>query len=205
MQEKEKKEANRKGNDRKLENILKNTTMLAHAICENYLAGAANPVAVDATCGNGHDTLWLAQRCSKVYGFDIQPEAIENTQKLLEQEGLDDKTELICDSHERMADYVKETVQLIIFNLGYLPGGDKTITTGKDTTLAALKQALAMLERNGLLCVVMYWGHPSGKEERKAALEWAAMLDKGIYHCVHTDMINQSSCPPEILFVTRKR
>ena len=62
-----------------------------------------------------------------------------------------------------------------------------------------------MLKQNGLLCVVMYWGHLSGKEERKAVLEWASKLDKGIYHCVHTDMINQTNCPPELLFITRKR
>ena len=185
-----------------MENILKNTTMLAHVICEHYLSADMNPVAVDATCGNGHDTLWLARRCSKVYGFDIQLEAIQNTRNLLKQEGLDSKAELICDSHERITDYVKD---LVIFNLGYLPGGDKDITTGKETTLPALKQALAMLKQNGLLCVVMYWGHLSGKEERKAVLEWASKLDKGIYHCVHTDMINQTNCPPELLFITRKR
>ena len=188
-----------------MENILKNTTMLAHVICEHYLSADMNPVAVDATCGNGHDTLWLARRCSKVYGFDIQPEAIQNTRNLLKQEGLDSKAELICDSHERITDYVKEPVHLVIFNLGYLPGGDKDITTGKETTLPALKQALAMLKQNGLLCVVMYWGHLSGKEERKAVLEWASKLDKGIYHCVHTDMINQTNCPLELLFITRKR
>ena len=141
----------------------------------------------------------------EVYGFDIQPEAIQNTQKLLRQEGLDSKAELICDSHERIMDYVKEPVHLVIFNLGYLPGGDKDITTGKETTLTALKQALAILKQNGLLCAAMYWGHLSGKEERKAVLEWASKLDKGIYHCVHTDMINQTNCPPELLFITRKR
>ena len=69
--------------------------MLAHVICEHYLSADMNPVAVDATCGNGHDTLWLARRCSKVYGFDIQPEAIQNTRNLLKQEGLDSKAELI--------------------------------------------------------------------------------------------------------------
>ena len=59
-----------------MENILKNTTMLAHIICEHYLSADMDSVAVDATCGNGHDTLWLAQRCSKVYGFDIPVPAI---------------------------------------------------------------------------------------------------------------------------------
>ena len=96
-------------------------------------------------------------------------------------------------------------IGLIVFNLGYLPGGDKQRATQTETTLAALQAALDKLTIGGLLSVTMYWGHEAGKIERAAVLRWAAALDRSTYHCVHTDMCNQPNCPPEILFVTRKK
>ena len=87
----------------------------------------------------------------------------------------------------------------------YLPGGDKEITTRTESTLCALQAALELLRVDGLLCVTVYWGHPSGREEREAVLRWAKNLDKGIYHCVHTDMLNQPNCPPEIVLITKKK
>ena len=98
-----------------------------------------------------------------------------------------------------------EKAAVIVFNLGYLPGGDKEITTHTESTLCALQAALELLRVDGLLCVTVYWGHPSGREEREAVLRWAKNLDKGIYHCVHTDMLNQPNCPPEIVLITKKK
>ena len=103
-----------------------------------------------------------------------------------------------------MAEYVDEKVALVMFNLGYLPGGDKGITTGTDTTLEAVKAALSLLEKDGLLCIIMYPGHPQGAEEKEALLRLAASLDKREYHCVRTDMVNQSGGAPEVLFITLK-
>lgn len=183
-------------------NILRDTTELAKLFCKKYIDD--DSVAVDATCGNGHDTLWLAGRCARVYAFDIQKAAVEATAALLEAQGKVNVS-VICDSHSEMAEYVKEPVNLIMFNLGYLPGGDKTVATYHGSTLQALAQSLELLAVDGLICVIMYWGHPQGAEERKAVLQWAAGLDKGKYHCVHTDMINQPNCPPEILLITKKR
>lgn len=185
-----------------MENILRITTALAKTVCEAYLGPDA--VAVDATCGNGHDTLWLAQRCRKVYAFDVQPEAVSATCARLREHGFD-HAEVICDSHEALLQYVDTPVDLVLFNLGYLPGGDKQITTCGETTLAALNAALSLLKVNGLISVVLYWGHPEGKKEREAVLHWAASLDPGQYHCVRTDMLNQGNCPPEVLWITRKR
>lgn len=182
---------------------------------------AMNIVAIDATCGNGHDTLWLAKNCDKVYAFDIQPAAIDASEKLLAEnnipvhrrtaakdensKGNDATVELICDTHEKLKEYVNEPATLILFNLGYLPGSDKKVVTNAKSTLHALESATEILRLNGLLCVTIYQGHSEGKEEYSAVLEWAKGLDKGIYHCVHTDMINQPNFPPEILFVTKKR
>jgi len=183
-------------------NILKNTTALALAMCRLY--AREDGAAVDATCGNGHDTLWLSEHFRKVYAFDIQKEAIRATAARLAEAGKEN-VELICGSHENMEDYVKEPVQVIIFNLGYLPGGSRDVTTDRRSTLRALEASLNLLVVDGLLCVTMYQGHEAGCEERRAVLEWARGLDKGIYHCVHTDMVNQPNHPPEVLWITKKK
>ncbi len=183
-------------------NVLKNTTALALTMCLQY----ADPegTAVDATCGNGHDTLWLAERFARVYGFDIQESAIEATRARLKEEGVEN-VELIHDSHAKMADYIKERPRVIVFNLGYLPGGDKSISTESGSTLDALAAALKMLDVDGLLCITMYQGHCEGYLERLKVLDWAKSLDKGLYHCIRTDMVNQPNRPPEVLWITKKK
>ena len=195
-----------------MENLLKNTTALARAVCQNYIDAFKKAedkygpiIAVDATCGNGHDTLWLAEECDRVYAFDIQQEAIRATADLLGAHNRIGKAELFCESHANMKKRVPGMATIIVFNLGYLPGSDKAITTRRESTLCALREALKILRVDGLLCVTVYWGHPSGREEREAILEWAKSLDKSIFHCVHTDMLNQPNCPPEIVLITKKR
>ncbi len=197
-----------------MKNLLQHTNQLAQAIWEHYLSpqlASGEYAAVDATCGRGNDTVWLAARCRRVYAFDIQPEAIAATREALHAADVSDvpaampAVTLIEDSHAELAAYIREPIGLIVFNLGYLPGGEKDWTTAAASTLTALQVAADRLAVGGLLSVTMYWGHEAGKAERKAVLAWASELDRGIYHCVHTDMLNQPNCPPEILFITRKR
>ena len=182
-------------------NILARTTELAKAICEKY--ADRERAAIDATCGNGNDTIWLAQRFGRVYAFDIQRGAADTTRRLTASKGLDNVT-VINDGHEKMAEYVSEKVGLVMFNLGYLPGGDKNVATETATTLEAIEAALSLLEKDGLVCIIMYPGHLQGAAEKKAVLRMAASLDKGKYHCVCTDMVNQPDSAPEILFITLK-
>ena len=182
-------------------NILSKTTELAKAICEKY--ADKGKTAVDATCGNGHDTIWLAEIFGRVYAFDIQESAAEATRHLAESSGFDNVT-VINDGHQNMGNYVSEKVGLVMFNLGYLPGGDKNVVTETATTLEAIETALSLLEKDGLVCIIMYPGHPQGAAEKKAVLEMAASLNKGKYHCVRTDMVNQPETAPEILFITLK-
>ena len=183
-------------------NVLRNTTALALTLCLQYADETG--AAVDATCGNGNDTLWLSEHFARVYGFDIQQEAISATAAKLKAAGRTN-VELICDSHEHMERYVRETPTVIIFNLGYLPGGNRQISTSSGTTLQALSAALDLLAVDGLLCVTMYQGHREGYLERLKVLEWAGRLDKSVYHCVHTDMINQPGKPPEVLWITKTK
>lgn len=167
--------------------------------------------AVDCTCGRGKDTLWLARHCGRVYSFDIQEEALKSTEELLDANEIDcrersgsQKVILIKDSHKNIKKYVKDRPCLILFNLGYLPGGDKQITTVAETTIRALKDALDLLAQDGLISIIMYPGHCAGALEKEAVLKWSRTLDPGIYHCVYADMINQKKDAPQILWITKK-
>lgn len=189
----------------KNKNIIQSTTQTALLFLSQYLH--PGETAVDATCGNGHDTLTLARLGAKtIYGFDIQPQALSATKEALLQEGLySEHIHLILDGHENMRQYVKEPVQAVMFNLGYLPSSSKEIVTRTETTLKAVSEALALLKEGGLLCITMYSGHPGGQEEKAALLSFAGALDKTRYHAVYLNMLNQRNHPPEILLITLKR
>ncbi|MBR6529596.1 MAG: class I SAM-dependent methyltransferase [Firmicutes bacterium] len=183
-------------------NTLQHTTELALHLCNAYIDKES--IAVDCTCGNGHDTLWLAKRCKKVYAFDIQKQAIEATAKLLAENALDN-VELIKDSHENIKKYVKEEPCVIVFNLGFLPGGDKGLTTKRASSLAAIKEALEVLAVGGVLSITMYPGHKEGKYEQDLILEWAKNLSSREYHAVFANMLNQSNKAPQVLWITKKK
>lgn len=132
-----------------------------------------NDFVVDMTVGNGNDTLFLSSISKKVFGFDIQDVAIENTKKLLRENNVYNY-ELFNISHEKINDVLKEyekNIKLILFNLGYLPCGDKSITTNHKTTLNAVKNSFSMLSSNGLILIVFY-PHPEGKTEAQVVLEY---------------------------------
>ena len=133
----------------------------------------SNDYVVDMTVGNGNDTLFLANISKKVFGFDIQDVAIDNTKKLLRENNVYNY-ELFNISHEKINDVLKEyekNIKLILFNLGYLPCGDKSITTNHKTTLNAVKNSFSMLSSNGLILIVFY-PHPEGKTEAQVVLEY---------------------------------
>lgn len=192
-----------------MSNLIQTTTDLAMYMIRGYIG--PGDVLIDATCGNGHDTLQLLSAGpSKLYAFDIQKEAIDSTYQLLKEKGFessltDGTVKLICDSHENIESYVAGPVKAVIFNLGYLPGCDKTKTTMKSSTLSAAISALGLLDIDGLLCITMYSGHDEGAEEKAALLSWAAKLDPKRYHTAYISMTNQKNSPPEILLITRKR
>ena len=171
-------------------------------MCKAYIK--ENSVAVDCTCGNGHDTLWLSNNCKKVYAFDIQPLAIEATSRLLDENGIKNAI-LINDSHTNINKYIEERPDVIVFNLGFLPGGDKGITTKKDSSMEALKAALELLAVDGILSITMYPGHEEGALEQKMILEWAKNLDSKEYHAVFANMYNQSNRAPQVLWITKKK
>lgn len=183
-------------------NTLQHTTELALHLCSAYIEN--DDITVDCTCGNGFDTLWLAKKSQKVYSFDIQEEAIESTKGLLKQNGVDNVI-LVHDSHENIKKHVLEEPKCIIFNLGFLPGGDKSITTKKESSLIAIKEALGILKVDGILSITMYPGHEEGAYEQELILEWAKNLSSKEYHVVFANMLNQSNRAPQVLWVTKKK
>ena len=189
-------------------NLIRQTTELALHIVRPYVT--PDSTVIDATCGNGHDTLALAQmNPAKLYAFDIQEDAVRATTALLEANGYsksiaDGRFILRCASHEKMDEYVTCPASAVLFNLGYLPGGDKEITTKAASTLNAVQAAMELLKTDGVICITMYSGHDAGKEEKSALLDFAETLDAKQWHTAYISMPNQKHDPPEILLITRK-
>ena len=165
-------------------------------------------VAVDATMGNGQDTLWLCERAGetgRVYAFDIQQAAVDRTRERLEAAGMLERARLNCTGHERIAQVVPEPVDVVMFNLGWLPGAEHGVTTRTETTLRAVDAALSLLKPDGLMTVCVYPGHPEGARELEALLQWAGNLDPRRYDALVKCYLNQPNDPPRMIAVKRKR
>ncbi len=163
----------------------------AHELWKKFLT--KSDLAIDATCGNGHDTLFLTELCS-VIGLDIQEIALQNTAKLLEKHGK--KALLHKLSHEKMDELpLPHPPRLIVYNLGYLPKGDKNLTTLKETTLLSVQKGLEILSPNGALSITCYPGHAEGKREEEALLEWASTLPSDRWTVCHHRWLNRKEAP----------
>ena len=163
---------------------------------------------IDATAGNGNDTEFLcriAGAAGKVYAFDIQRDAIEQTRKRLKEVGLLERAEVILDGHEHMEEYVKETVSAITFNFGYLPGGDHRIATRADTSIQAIEAGLRLLKKGGIMSLCIYSGGDSGFEEKEALLSYLKTLDPRTFLVIVSTYYNRENHPPIPAFVIRTR
>ena len=126
----------------------------------------AGDIAVDFTMGNGHDTAYLSKAVGSdgfVYAFDIQEQALASTQERLVAEGCPDNYRLILDSHSNVKKYVDVPFKAGMFNLGWLPGGDKSVTTLRETTLPAIRDAIDLMDRDAILNIAVYPGHAEGE------------------------------------------
>ena len=162
--------------------------------------------AVDATMGNGHDTEALCRLVGpsgRVYAFDIQPQAVENTRLRLLEAGLADRASLFCLGHEHLAEAVPVPVRAVMFNLGWLPGGDHGITTLLPTTLSAVEQALSLLLPGGVLVLCAYPGHPEGAREKESLISFFSSLPPQRYNVLRQVFLNAGPGAPEC-FVVQK-
>lgn len=165
-----------------------------------------NSIVVDATCGNGNDTLFLARTAAKkIYAFDIQKEAIDNTHRLLEQHELAEKCTLILDSHSNFDNYIEEKIRAVIFNLGYLPNADHSITTLASSTLLAVEKFLNNLEIGGRIVIVVYWGHANGKVEKDALMDKLTTLNQKEVEVLVYQFINQKNNPPFVIALEKRK
>lgn len=165
-------------------------------------------IVVDGTMGNGHDTLFLRQlvgETGEVFAFDIQKEALVSTKKRLKEAAISfENVHLILDSHENIQNYLQKPLKGAIFNLGYLPTGDKNIITKKESTLASLKTLLPLLEKKGRLVLVLYYGHPGGEEEKEAVLDFSSSLNQKEFTVASYQFLNQVHQPPILLVIEKK-
>ena len=155
-------------------------------------------VAVDFTMGNGHDTAFLSKTVGEnghVYAFDVQQQALDCTKELLARENCPTNYTLVLDSHHKVKDYVKTPIRAGMFNLGYLPGSDKSVTTMRETTMPAIEAAIDLLDNGGVLTVAVYPGHAEGDAEGKMLDEYFSTLDRKKICCTQIRILNSPTSP----------
>jgi hypothetical protein len=155
---------------------------LAHGVVKDKVKPGA--FVIDATLGNGNDARFLAGLVSphgRVFGFDIQQKAVENTRILLQTNGLLDWVTLIHDDHAKMRRYLPDfclgKISVVMFNLGYLPGSDKLVITRPETTLTAISCSIEYLAADGIISILAYPGHAGGENETGQVVEWCHKLN----------------------------
>lgn len=162
-------------------------------------------IVIDATCGNGHDTLVLAllaiheEKEGTLIAIDNQPQALESAKKRLSSQLSENQMKHILFINQCHSTFPinlnKESVTLIAYNLGYLPGGNKALTTMSETTHESLKAALPLIRHGGAICITCYPGHEEGKREEDVVKEFARSLDPREWSCCYHSWINRQNAP----------
>jgi len=158
---------------------------------------AEGDVVVDATCGNGNDTVFLSHLVGnkgRVFAFDIQKEAINQAKVRVNEAGIEN-VDLILDGHENVLNYISQAISAAIFNLGYLPGSDKIVTTTGETTWKAVVDMLSLLKIGGVIILVIYQGHEEGKLERNKIEEAIMTLDPSKTEVLRYEFLNKNNAP----------
>lgn len=180
------------------------------SVNHDFLRRTVQPGAfcIDATAGNGHDTAFLCELVGehgRVLALDIQQQAVENTRARLNELGYDGIGTAVLDSHANLAQYAEpESVDCIVFNLGWLPGGDHSIFTRPDSTKRAIEAGLSLLRRGGVMTVCIYYGGRSGYEERDAMLEYFRTLDDKKYTVLLSQFYNRKGDVPIPVFIWKE-
>lgn len=155
---------------------------------------------IDATAGKGRDTLFLCGLVGptgRVLALDIQPEAVAQTQALLAQNGVAARARVVQACHSRLGSFADpESVDGIMFNFGWLPGGDHRVFSGPDTSLAAVQAGLDLLKSGGVMTLCLYYGRENGTEERDALLRFLPTLDNRRYTVIRGDFVNRTGDVP---------
>jgi methylase of polypeptide subunit release factors len=164
-------------------------------------------IVIDATIGNGYDTLFLRKHLGDqgfLYGFDIQEKALQSTKERLVKNACFNKVKLIHDSHENFRKYVDCPVDLILYNLGYLPKGDKNITTESTETLESVKEGMSLLKSGGVIIITVYPGHLPGALELEVLSNYLETIDQKEYAVMKIDFFNYKNKPPVVFMIERR-
>ena len=182
-------------------------TEQAHAIIRQVVR--PGDVAIDATAGNGHDPKFLAELVGKtghVFAIDIQPEALQRTATLL-GDGVSANVHLLHRDHAELRTAIPEPhhghVTAVMFNLGYLPGGNRSLATQTDSTLPAIRSALEILRPGGVLSVIAYSGHPEGEDEAAAVRSLFRNLSTVDYETTRHSSASESASAPSLFVVSK--
>jgi SAM-dependent methyltransferase len=185
---------------------LRGAVSLAHYFLRQRLRPGDR--VLDATCGNGQDTLLLAESVGEegeVWAFDVQPRAIEATRALLERHGRLAAVRLVEAGHETLGEVVPDGLAAAVFNLGFLPGGDSTLVTAPHSTVAALVLAAQRLKVGGIITVALYTGHAGGPEEADAVAAWGSALSPREFNVWTSRQLNRPVTAPYLAVVERVR
>ena len=175
-----------------------------HFILQHISEGDA---CVDFTMGNGGDTLFLSRTVGekgRVYAFDIQPLALESTEKHLKENGAPENYTLICASHHRVKEFVKEPIKAGMFYLGYLPrSGNKALYTLRETTMPAVEAAIDLLAPDGALIIAIYPGHEEGHLEGLMLEEYFKTVSRFEMSISRFQIVNSPTSP--YFFIVEKK
>ena len=182
-----------------------NALGFSHRFMAQYIR--PGDLCIDGTAGRGRDTLFLAELAGptgRVIAFDIQEEAVESTQALLSENGVTN-AEVILDSHSHMDRYAPaESVAGIMFNFGWLPGGDHHVFSRKETSMEAVQKALALLRPGGVMSLCIYYGKETGYDEKDALTAFLKTVDPERFTVVLCDFVNRRGEPPLAAFIWKE-
>ncbi|WP_035446147.1 tRNA (mnm(5)s(2)U34)-methyltransferase [Atopobacter phocae] len=184
-----------------------------HALKMNHLILkqmiSRGDTVIDATLGNGQDALYLSQLVGEtgtLIGFDIQSEAINHSKERLKD--FKGNFHPYLKSHSLLKETIDQEhlsdIQAIVYNLGYLPGGDKSITTHFETVLDSINQGLGIIASKGVISIMLYPGHAAGQLEKEKILAWTSRLNQKEIDVYHYHATNQKKSPPELLILFKK-
>ncbi|MBQ5840774.1 MAG: class I SAM-dependent methyltransferase [Clostridia bacterium] len=182
-----------------------NALGLTHEVMSRHIPTGG--FCVDATAGRGRDALFLCRLVGptgRVLAMDIQPEAVAQTRALLRQEGCS-WGQVVQDCHSRMEEYAQAgTVDGIMFNFGWLPGGDHDVFSCPDTSIRAVEAGLKLLRSGGLMSLCVYYGRNNGTAERDALLEWLPTLDDKQFTVIRAEFSNRKGDVPFPVFIYKE-
>lgn len=180
----------------------------ALGLSHRFIAERVKPGSflIDATAGRGRDTAFLCSLAGKngrVIAFDIQKEAVESTNALLCEKGL--SAEVYLESHENMDKYADEnSVDAVMFNFGWLPGGDHNKFSTAKTSISAIRKAMKLLKPGGIISICIYSGKETGYEEKNALLDFFKTVDSDTFTVIVCDFPNRKKDPPIPVFILKE-